>query len=40
MSALCFLFTAAGLGFEPKFPRPEREVLPLHHPAYRIVLCF
>ncbi len=25
--------TAAGQGFEPQFPRPERGVLPLHHPA-------
>ncbi len=26
---------AAGQGFEPRFPRPERGVLPLHHPAGR-----
>lgn len=24
---------AAGQGFEPRFLRPERSVLPLHHPA-------
>ena len=33
-------FNAAGLGFEPKFPRPERGVLPLHHPAIYISKYF
>jgi hypothetical protein len=31
--------SAAGQGFEPQFPRPERGVLPLHHPAkYKSVM--
>ena len=32
------LKVAAGLGLEPRISRPERDVLPLHHPAIIISL--
>ena len=37
----CFFlnfFEAAGLGFEPRLSRPERDVLPLDDPAIKMVL--